>query len=119
LVDALNGAAKIVRGLRAGLTVSEREAVAELAVAEIRNLLDDPWKLGEQLPQDWNSVAVNAPGYRGGSTPDNWQTPFNEIGTPVVDRQSTPDDRQKPKCLAAKFAPTGLHHCQHRSSFPT
>jgi hypothetical protein len=38
LADALKRAAKIVRGLRAGLTVSEREAVAEQAVVEIRNL---------------------------------------------------------------------------------
>jgi hypothetical protein len=37
LADALKGAAKIVRGLRTGLTVSEREAIAEQAVAEIRN----------------------------------------------------------------------------------
>jgi hypothetical protein len=35
--DTLKEAAKIVRGLCAGLTVSEREAVAEQAVTEIRN----------------------------------------------------------------------------------
>ena len=37
LANALRRAAKIVRGLRAGLTVSEREAVAEHAADEIRN----------------------------------------------------------------------------------
>ena len=43
IVDALGSAAKIVRGLRQGLTVSEREAVAEQAVTELRQLPDDPW----------------------------------------------------------------------------
>jgi hypothetical protein len=75
LANALREAAKVVRGARAGLTVSEREAVAERAVTEIRNLPDDPWKLAEQLPHDWNNVAVSARGYRGGSTPDNWCKP--------------------------------------------
>jgi hypothetical protein len=32
---------------------------------------DDPWKLAEQLPHDWNVNAI-ATGYRGGSTPDDW-----------------------------------------------
>jgi hypothetical protein len=49
--DALKAAAKLVRGLRAGLTVSEREAVADEAVSAIRNLPDDPWKLSEELPR--------------------------------------------------------------------
>lgn len=93
LAHALSRAAKIVRGLRASLTVSEREAVAEQAVAEIRNLPDDPWKLGEQLPRDWNNLAVNAPGYRGGSTPDGWCKPFNEKHSPAADRENTPADK--------------------------
>ena len=69
LADAFKSAAKIVRGLRAGLTVSEREAVAEFAVAEIRNLPDDPWKLSEELPRDWGV------GPMGHSTPDDWCRP--------------------------------------------
>ena len=51
IVDALGSAARIVRGLRQGLTVSEREAVAERAVTELRQLPVDPWKLNEPLPQ--------------------------------------------------------------------
>jgi hypothetical protein len=41
LADALNGVAKIVRGASASLTVSEREAVAERAITEMRNLPAD------------------------------------------------------------------------------
>jgi hypothetical protein len=70
LADALKRAAKIVRGLRAGLTVSEREAVAEQAVAEIRSLPDDPWKLKDELQHDWD---INPD--LGASTPDDWHKP--------------------------------------------
>jgi hypothetical protein len=52
LANALKEATKIVRGGRGGLTVSEREGVAEQAATEIRNLPDDPWKLSEELPHD-------------------------------------------------------------------
>jgi hypothetical protein len=51
LADALMIAAKVVRGLRTGLTVSEREMVADAAVDVVRKLPDDPWKLAEPLPQ--------------------------------------------------------------------
>ena len=86
IANALRGAAKVVRGCRIGLTVTEREAIGERAVAEIRALPDDPWKLGEELPRDWNSVASDAPGYRGGSTPDDWCVPFNEKRSPSSDQ---------------------------------
>jgi hypothetical protein len=75
LSRALKNVAKIVRGLRVGLTVGEREAVAEEAVGEIRALPDDPWKLSEELPRDWNRTAVGGAEYRGGSTPDGWCKP--------------------------------------------
>jgi hypothetical protein len=51
IAHALLSASKIVRGLRAGLTVSERENVVEAAVNQIRALPNDPWKLSEPLPQ--------------------------------------------------------------------
>jgi len=70
LAGALKRAAKIVRGLRAGLTVSEREAVAEQAVTEIRNLPNDPWKLNEGLQHGWG---INPD--LGASTPDDWHKP--------------------------------------------
>jgi len=60
LAGALKRAAKIVRGLRAGLTVSEREAVAEQAVTEIRNLPNDPWKLNERLQHAGASILISA-----------------------------------------------------------
>jgi hypothetical protein len=46
---------------------SERGTIAQQAVAEIRNLPEDPWKLAEQLTHDWSA---SVPDYRGGSTPD-------------------------------------------------
>jgi hypothetical protein len=70
IAEALKRAAKIVRGLRAGLTVSERETVAEHAVTALRNLPDDPWKLNEKLQHDWG---INPD--LGASTPDNWHKP--------------------------------------------
>ena len=50
LVSALARAAKVVRGLRIGLTVGEREAVAEAAVDQLRKAPADPWKLAEPIP---------------------------------------------------------------------
>jgi hypothetical protein len=50
IASALARASKVIRGLRTGLTVSEREAVAEVAVNDLRSLADDPWKLAEPLP---------------------------------------------------------------------
>jgi hypothetical protein len=66
--DALMRARKIVRGLRQGLTVSEREAVAEAAVDELRALPDDPWNLKEKLPMP-EGPAI------GHGSPDNWHKP--------------------------------------------
>jgi len=45
IAKALKGSAKVVRGCRIGLTVTEREPIGERAVTEIRSLPDDPWKL--------------------------------------------------------------------------
>jgi hypothetical protein len=70
LATALSGAAKIVRGLRAGLTVSEREAVAEVAVADLRRLPDDPWKLAEPLP-----ARATVMDDLGAPTPSGWCDP--------------------------------------------
>jgi len=70
LADALKRAVKVVRGLRIGLTVGEREAVAEHAVTEIRNRPDDPWKLNEKLQHDWS---INPD--LGASTPPDWHKP--------------------------------------------
>ena len=70
LAHALKGTAKIVRGASLALTVTEREAVAARAVAEIRNLPDDPWKLNEELPKDWGIMPD-----LGASTPDGWCNP--------------------------------------------
>lgn len=66
LVSALSRAAKVVRGLRIGLTVSEREAVAEVAVADLRGLPDDPWKLADPLPVLTVMDDLGAP------TPSGW-----------------------------------------------
>jgi hypothetical protein len=48
LTFALAKAAKIVRGLRLGLTREEREAIADAAVKRIADKPYDPWKLKEQ-----------------------------------------------------------------------
>jgi hypothetical protein len=45
-----------------------------------------------ELPRDWNNLAVKAPGYRGGSTPDAWCKPFNEKPSPAGDHQEPPRD---------------------------
>jgi hypothetical protein len=68
LSDALRKAVKIVRGLRAGLPMAEREAVAEAAVADLRKLPDDPWKLAEPLP-------VRTMDDLGAPTPGDWCQP--------------------------------------------
>jgi hypothetical protein len=57
IASALSGAARVVRGLRATLTVSQREDVAEAAVNELRTLPDDPWKLSEPLPKSWGVMS--------------------------------------------------------------
>jgi hypothetical protein len=72
LSNALKGAAKIVRGLRIGLTVTERESVAEQAVFEIRSLPDDPWKLAEALPIE--TTPASGDGY-GHGMPVGWCNP--------------------------------------------
>ena len=105
LADALKGAAKIVRGLRAGLTVSEREAVAEHAVDEIRSL-PDPWKLAERLPHDWH-MGVSAANYRGGSTPDDWAKPFNEKHAPAGDQQGTSARYTRPGAGVTRWPESG------------
>lgn len=70
IARALHGAARIVRGLRATLTVGEREDVAEAAVNELRNLPNDPWKLSEPLPKRWGVMSdLGAP------TADDWCRP--------------------------------------------
>jgi hypothetical protein len=46
---ALNGAVKVIRGLRHGLTDEERDAVADRAVLEMKKH-GDPWRLNEDLP---------------------------------------------------------------------
>ena len=57
LVSALARAAKVVRGLRIGLTVGEREAVAEAAVDQLRKAPADPWKLAEPIPRDFGVMS--------------------------------------------------------------
>lgn len=70
LAKALSTAAKVIRGARQGLPVMEREAIAEAAVAEIRGLPDDPWKLAEPLPPDFQVMSnLGAP------TPSGWAKP--------------------------------------------
>jgi hypothetical protein len=74
IASALSRAAKIVRGLRQGLTVSEREAVAEIAVADLRTLPGDPWKLAEPLPRDWGVMSdLGAPTQHGWCDPKSDQ----------------------------------------------
>jgi hypothetical protein len=68
IAHALAGAVKIVRGLRTGLTVGERENVAEAAVKELRQLPDDPWKLSEPLPQHRETVMQDL----GAGTTHDW-----------------------------------------------
>jgi hypothetical protein len=67
IANALPSAARVVRGLRATLTVSQREDVAEAAVNELRTLPDDPWKLGEPLPKSWGVMSD-----LGASTSHDW-----------------------------------------------
>jgi hypothetical protein len=67
LAFALAKAAKIVRGLRPGLTREEREAVADAAVKRIADKPYDPWKLNEPLPPP--SPAI------GHGSPENWHKP--------------------------------------------
>jgi hypothetical protein len=45
---ALRRTRKIVRGLKAGLTEDERYAVADHAVAQLKER--DPWRLNEEAP---------------------------------------------------------------------
>jgi hypothetical protein len=52
----MTAAAKVVRGLRSGLTGSERQAAADADVEVVRKLPDDPWKLVEPLPQHFGPV---------------------------------------------------------------
>ena len=47
---ALRRARKIVRGLEAGLTEDERYAVADHAVAQLKERAD-PWRLNEEAPR--------------------------------------------------------------------
>jgi hypothetical protein len=67
LAFALANAAKIVRGLRQGLTRQEREAIADAAVKRIADKPYDPWKLNEPLPPP--SPAI------GHGSPENWHKP--------------------------------------------
>jgi hypothetical protein len=46
---ALRGAAKLVRGLRLGLTEEERFTVADDVVDRMKQY-GDPWRLSEELP---------------------------------------------------------------------
>jgi hypothetical protein len=46
---ALRRSRKIVRGLKEGLTEDERYAVADHAVAQLKER-DDPWRLNEEAP---------------------------------------------------------------------
>jgi hypothetical protein len=48
------------------LTVSEREAIAEQAVSEIRNLADDPWQLAEKLPIETTPASGHGHGMSAG-----------------------------------------------------
>jgi hypothetical protein len=66
---ALMRARKVVRGLRKGLSEEERYAVADDAVARLRQY-GDPWRLNEELPD---------PGMES-SCPDNWCKPSSEEG---------------------------------------
>jgi hypothetical protein len=75
LAHALQGAAKIVRGLTLRINVMEREAVAEQAVTEIRNLAGDPWKLAEKLPIE--TTPASGDGY-GHGMPSDWSNPKKE-----------------------------------------
>jgi hypothetical protein len=72
IAHALQGAAKIVRGLTLRINVAEREAIAEQAVTEIRNLPDDPWKLAEKLPIE--TTPASGAGY-GHGMPSGWCKP--------------------------------------------
>ena len=47
LAFALSRAAKVVRGLRQGLTEDERYAVADHVVAQLKDG-DDPWRLSDE-----------------------------------------------------------------------
>jgi len=64
LAFALAKAAKIVRGLRQGLSREEREAVADAAVKRIAGTPYDPWKLNEPLPLPRPAI--------GHGSPDGW-----------------------------------------------
>jgi hypothetical protein len=67
LAFALAKAAKIVRGLRQGLTRDEREAVADHVVRQIAAKPYDPWKLNEELPPRGPAI--------GHGSPENWHKP--------------------------------------------
>ena len=57
LVSALARAAKVVRGLRIGLTVGEREAVAEAAVDQLRKAPADPGN----SPNQFRAISASCP----------------------------------------------------------
>ena len=46
---ALRRSRKVIRGLEEGLTEDERFAVADHAVAQLKEL-GDPWRLNEEIP---------------------------------------------------------------------
>jgi hypothetical protein len=70
IARALDGAVRIVRGLRTTLTGYQREQVAEAAVNELRAIADDPWKLSEPLSKTWGAMSD-----LGASTADDWCQP--------------------------------------------
>ena len=68
---ALIGAVKVVRGLRNGLSESERHAVADAAVSQMKKY-GDPWKLDEE------NERPNYDTGHGMLAGPNWHKPFNE-----------------------------------------
>ena len=57
IAHALRSACKVVRGARQGLPVGERELIGKEAATLIAALPDDPWKLAEPVPQNFDGIS--------------------------------------------------------------